>query len=329
MSDVSNTSLRRASVTVKMFKVQMLRALLEQRLNAAVEEVFGLFERTIVQYEEELSRSKVENDRQRELLDNVFKPHAPLRKADVQQVSVESEEEVPSEQQEWSAGVEQEEPEPPHIKEEEDEQWEQLQGLQEAAITKFPLTGVPVKREDNEDKAQSSKHLICQRKENRRAENLNQHMTTEDDGGPQADRNFAPLSDVDDMMSHSSESDHNDGTKELLEISKDSQDDMRHHIDDKHFHCSQCGRTFNQKCNLTLHMRTHTGERPFACTVCNKRFSQKHHMKRHMRIHTGEKPFPCSICGKRFREKYDMKVHMRTHTGKRRFTSGSAAQLNT
>nr|XP_057928201.1 oocyte zinc finger protein XlCOF8.4-like [Doryrhamphus excisus] len=308
-----------------MFKVRMMRTLLEQRLNSAVEEIFGLFERTIAEYEEALSRTKVENERQRQLLGNrVFKPHARLRKADIQQMLLESQEEVSSEQQEWSSSVGQEELEPPHIKEEEEELWEQYQGLEQADMTKSPIN-----REDDEDKAQTSQFHHCQREKSSGTEPLTQHVTTEDDERAQCpDRNFAPLSDIDDMMSHSSESDHNDDTKEPLETNTDFQDDLRHHIDYKHFDCSECGRTFNQKCNLTLHMRTHTGERPFACTFCNKRFSLKHHVKRHMRIHTGEKPFPCAICGKRFREKYDMKVHMRTHVGKRHFTSSSSAQLN-
>ncbi|TDH10084.1 hypothetical protein EPR50_G00071370 [Perca flavescens] len=64
-----------------MCKVQMLRALVEQRLTAAAEEIFGLFERTIAEYEEELCRSKEENERQRELLDAVYNPQLRLHRA--------------------------------------------------------------------------------------------------------------------------------------------------------------------------------------------------------------------------------------------------------
>ncbi|XP_039677173.1 zinc finger protein 79-like [Perca fluviatilis] len=55
-----------------MSKVRMLRALVKQRLTAAAEEIFGLFEATIAEYEEELCRSKEENERQRERMDAVF-----------------------------------------------------------------------------------------------------------------------------------------------------------------------------------------------------------------------------------------------------------------
>lgn len=64
-----------------MCKVQMLRELVERRLNVAVEEIFELFEKTIAEYEEELCRSKEENERQRELLDAVFTPQSGHDKA--------------------------------------------------------------------------------------------------------------------------------------------------------------------------------------------------------------------------------------------------------
>ncbi|KAM3850110.1 uncharacterized protein ACN63O_020098, partial [Diretmus argenteus] len=68
--------------------------------------------------------------------------------ADVQQLLV-SKEEVPPEQQQ-SPSLDQENPETPHIKEEQESQeGEQLQGLEEADITKFPFTPVPVKSEDD------------------------------------------------------------------------------------------------------------------------------------------------------------------------------------
>ncbi|XP_051927156.1 trichohyalin-like isoform X2 [Hippocampus zosterae] len=56
-----------------MCKVRMLRALLNQRLSAAVEEILVAVETTIAEYEEELCRSKEEIERQRQLLDAVFK----------------------------------------------------------------------------------------------------------------------------------------------------------------------------------------------------------------------------------------------------------------
>ncbi len=59
---------------VKMSKVHMLRALVEQRLTLAAEEIFELFERTMVEYEEQLCR-------QGKLLNAVLKPEVRLHRA--------------------------------------------------------------------------------------------------------------------------------------------------------------------------------------------------------------------------------------------------------
>ena len=71
-----------------MSKVQMLRASVTQRLTAAAEEIFVLFERSIAEYEEELSRSKEENERQRKLLDVFVMPEVRLHRAGLQSFSV-------------------------------------------------------------------------------------------------------------------------------------------------------------------------------------------------------------------------------------------------
>ncbi|KAG7225282.1 hypothetical protein INR49_014610 [Caranx melampygus] len=64
-----------------MAKVQVLKSLVEQRLKAAVDEIFSLFEGTIEEYEEELRRSEQEKERQRKLLEAVLKPRVVLHRA--------------------------------------------------------------------------------------------------------------------------------------------------------------------------------------------------------------------------------------------------------
>lgn len=79
-------------VTLNMSKVEMFRLFATQRLTAAAEEIFGLFERTAAEYEEQLHRSKQENEKQRKLLEAVLRPEVRLNRAgrqdgDVVQVS--------------------------------------------------------------------------------------------------------------------------------------------------------------------------------------------------------------------------------------------------
>lgn len=64
-----------------MSKVEKLRVLVAERLTAAVEEIFGLFERTVAEYEEQLCHSRQENERQSRLLDAVLNPEVRLNRA--------------------------------------------------------------------------------------------------------------------------------------------------------------------------------------------------------------------------------------------------------
>ncbi|CAB1431884.1 unnamed protein product [Pleuronectes platessa] len=93
--------------------------------------------------------------------------------------------EVPPEQQQWSPLVDQEDPDSPNIKKEQEEPWttqdgQQLQGLEEADV-KFTSDPVAVKSEEDEEKLKSSKLHPSERKENRA-----------DFGGPEPARNSGP-----------------------------------------------------------------------------------------------------------------------------------------
>ncbi|XP_049923359.1 zinc finger protein 771-like isoform X23 [Epinephelus moara] len=294
-----------------MSNVQMLRSLLKQRLTAADGEIFGLFERTIAEYEEELCRSKEENERQRKLLDAVFNPQLRLHRADVQQLLV-VKEEVPPEQQEWSSSVDQEDPEPPHIKEDQEDP-EPPPNKEEQEFTSTP---VPVKSEDDEEKPQSSQL------HQRHTEQMETESDGEDCGGPEPARNSDPDTH---LQPETDASDDWTETREPQSRLNSLKNDQVPVSDlnggkKKPYRCSECGKRFSQRGNLKRHMSTHTGEKPFSCSECGKGFSQLGNLKLHMSTHTGEKPYSCSECGKRLGNLRNLKLHMSTHTGEKPYS---------
>ncbi|XP_034043154.1 zinc finger protein OZF-like isoform X2 [Thalassophryne amazonica] len=302
-----------------MSKVQMLRALVKQRLTAAAEEIFGLFERTIAEYEEELCRSKEENHRQRHLLDTVFNPDVHLQAADVQQLLVK--EEDPLEQQDCSSSVGQDDPDSPHIKEEKEE----------AGVLKFRMTHVTVKIEDDEDKPQSSQLHQRQSEEKREAElpgnDSAEHIIefdgedceSEPDTNSDPDSYLQPYSDKDNITSEPG-IEVSDKWKETRETNKAPLSEMKLNPGEKPFGCSECDKRFGYKSHLNRHMRIHRGEKPFSCAHCPKRFLVRSDLQRHTRVHTGEKPFICSICGKRFIDSSSLGQHIRCHNGEKPFS---------
>ncbi|XP_062266317.1 uncharacterized protein zgc:165409 [Platichthys flesus] len=166
-------------------RVLMLRPMLIERLKAAAEAIIGLFEETVAEYEDIVQRSEREICRQRRLLDAVLKPEVRLHRADVQQLKV-NEEVAPSEYQDWISSVDQEDSEPPHIKEEQNELWisqegEQLQELEQTDIIKFTFTPDTVKTEGDEEEPQSSQLYQRQTEEDRK-----------DSGGPEPAGNSGP-----------------------------------------------------------------------------------------------------------------------------------------
>nr|XP_057926674.1 zinc finger protein 771-like [Doryrhamphus excisus] len=376
----------------------MLKELVKERLMAAADEIFALFERTIASYEEELCRTREEKERHRRQLEAVCKNQIALQTKNVQHL-------IGCQEERQQRGGISTPKQPPHVKEEEDELWttqegERLQGEEESDLTKLPLTllsektqdyedktpessrwfyasdvrkkrppqpqaprppyfkeedeelritedgecllrseeadltVVTVKIEDHEDKPPESSQLHhSPSEENRGAEP--QHMTTEADGdhrgGSQSHNLLAPLSDSDDVTSHSPKDEDGYDIQEPLSSDTDGEDDMRTHTDNKDSECSEkktdkksvtcsvCAKSFSVKSDFSRHMRTHTGEKPFSCSVCGDKFALRSTLKRHMTTHTGEKSFTCSVCGDKFALGSTLKRHMTTHTGEKPF----------
>ncbi|XP_068601977.1 zinc finger protein 391-like [Brachionichthys hirsutus] len=320
-----------------MCDVRTLRAFVQQRLTAAAEDIIEQFERTLAKYEEQLRGGQ-------KLLDAVLGPRVHLQRADVG-LLLATTEEVDPERHDFRPNRDQDDPpELPHIKEEQEE----VQTNQEKArlhwpkeeddVTELTFSSVPVKSEDDDGGKPDSSQIH------------DEEMKTEADGEeyvrPEPDEN---------KMSPSSESE--DGDTCDLEETSEHQSDLeqlrnnkepecntentpgsssecvsssgdKKHLQEhgggrtavKPFSCSVCTTSFPFKSVLLRHMRIHTGETPFSCSVCAKGFRDSRNLSQHMRIHTGEKPFSCSVCAKGFRYVSNLRQHMIIHTEEKPFS---------
>nr|XP_033482952.1 zinc finger protein 664-like [Epinephelus lanceolatus] len=317
-----------------MCSVESLREFVNERLTAAAEEILGVFQRSIVEYEEEI-------DRQRRLLDIVLKPEIKLHRTELPQQHVCKEEEVVPEQQlcieERKSSVDQEEPEPPQIKEEEEEVCSSQEGEQlvvKQETDGFMLTPADEESEHSEDQTLDFIHDDTQSAAQKESEvNIpfvnyvipnsdyqllchNSHVAESQDeeeyqhGDSGSTRNTELQAKSFKKRHHESNNHSNSSMSEIH---------CKTHTAKKSFKCDTCGKALKFKCHLYTHMRIHTGERPYPCKICGRDFRYNRDLKVHMRTHTGENPFICKTCGRSFRENSYLKLHMRVHTGEKPF----------
>ncbi|CAJ1082830.1 zinc finger protein 135-like isoform X1 [Xyrichtys novacula] len=327
-----------------MSKVQELRVFVNQRLSAAAEEIFELFERTILEYEEKLCGAK---EKQHKLLNAVYNPEVRLHRADYQhlllrkrEVPPEQQHQQQQQQQEEDPGVDQEDPpEPSHIKQEQEELWngqegEQHQRPEEANINTIVFSPVPVKSEEDDDdvKPQSSQLYESQTEENRDTEQVK--TDAENRPGPETDMNFyqdsgfqpAPLMETSQFTQcepyymnwyydHTSE--HQSGFNSV-------QNREFPLVDTKYktppASSSEFAPSFCEKEQLQNHNRIPVEEKPFVCSVCGQRYRYKHTLNIHMRLHSEGKHIKCPVCKKSFLWQAEIERHMRTHTGEKPFS---------
>nr|XP_046258142.1 zinc finger protein 224-like isoform X1 [Scatophagus argus] len=276
---------------------QLLRLLVRERLAAAAEEIFGLVEKTIAEYQEEAVRSKTEVIQLKRQLEQltVLKPEVIISRADIPPVSEKS---LPSQQSHQLPVVE--------IKESQQVKEEQVD------ISIFPQlqddSPHDAWKAETLTESQTSAQTACQLFPTFSPVTV----TLSDDAwnGISGSSSCGP--------NHTVFIEEEQAQKEQKAcrvcgkpFNRDS-DLLRHmdeiHMGEKAFKCAQCDRQFARRDHLVVHLRTHTGEKPHRCPVCRKSFAQRSNLNVHLRMHTGEKPYFCKSCGKMVAHSYHLKT---------------------
>ncbi|XP_059215508.1 zinc finger protein with KRAB and SCAN domains 8-like [Centropristis striata] len=325
---------------------QLLRLLLNERLAAAAEEIFGLVEKTIAEYQDEAVRSKREVIQLKKQIEQltVLKPQVTLFRADTQLVS---EELAPSLQQ-YDIQIkeilkETENQEHPRVKEEQEDQFispdmepdssnnaEVGHPKAESATICELLPSLMSVNENIDDKwierdysssphqSQQVRYCIIPDLMNNSSENVKVRLT-ESETTAKTDCQLLPSFSTITVTFNEDEWRGNQSDIALEEQEQAQRDRKACHV---------CGECFNKDSDLIRHVdKIHLSVKAFKCSECDKLFACRGHLDTHLRIHTGEKPHKCSFCGKSFTQRSNLNVHMRMHTGEKPYFCNSCGKM--
>ncbi|MEQ2192488.1 hypothetical protein XENOCAPTIV_012427, partial [Xenoophorus captivus] len=197
--------------------------------------------------------------------------------------------------QERSSSLDQEEPEPPQMKEEQ----ERLLLKQETEI--FMVTLASDESEKREPEPKMRRHLSQNSAE---AEDQNLDKSSQEDAGSAPDgQSMICLDRTKRWTVH--------GDVESCPV---LQSPIGAQPAEKLVKCDVCGKAYKHNYEMKAHRRIHTGERPFSCQTCGKGFMRSSGLAVHMRIHTGQRPYSCRTCGKSFTQLNSLNYHRGTHS---------------
>ncbi|KAM8727161.1 uncharacterized protein AB9X84_000964 isoform 1-T1 [Acanthopagrus schlegelii] len=320
-----------------MSSLRLLKTLVTERLTAAAAEILVLVERVMVEHEEELIR------RYRPAEDGKSpEPAESCTLTDVQQFEGFDLQQQPD----------QEQLEPPPIKQEPKEEQEEEPKEEQEEVWTGPEVQAEALQMKVEQDTKDFTYVLEHNSDQLQVEDVKVDedilpSTSSDSDAPQLDRPadlLAPAATqagdtgVDStcckvcgrtfsyhgfLINHVET--HADNDNLLCGVCGKPMPDGKHLLDHLQTHikphvCQSCGKSFRRRIELEDHTRSHTGERPFICKLCGKSFSRSGNLVLHMRTHTSEKPFRCSVCGNCFNFRSALIRHSRTHTGEKPFS---------